>query len=123
GVSVSAEQLDTGTADTHALLGGLLAGEPGLSGVGLALLRARGRTKHGQPHPLEFDRDIVDLERDTLAMADRLAERVSFVDVWGDVVEHGLTGTRCQRGPADPGESHRVGEHLGFSAAEQCVRR
>src|SRR5699024_7755974 len=78
GVSVSAEQLDTGTADTHALLGGLLAGEPGLSGVGLALLRARGRTKHGQPHPLEFDRDIGDLERDTLAMADRLAERVSF---------------------------------------------
>src|SRR5699024_11861740 len=99
GIAVSAEQLDTGTADTHALFGSLLPGEPGLPCVRLALLRTSGSTKHGQPHSLEFDRDIGDLEGDPLPMADRFAERVSFVHVRGHVVEYGLAGAHCQCRP------------------------
>ena len=50
------------------------AGERGLAGEVVALVGAARGAVGGQAHALELDRDVGDVERDRLAVGDRLAE-------------------------------------------------
>ena len=91
-------------------------GQRRLAGERQALLGARGAAPGDQPQPVELDGDVGAHERHRLPAGDRLAERLAFLDVGDDVVEHRVRGADRQCGPAQPGQRDRLGVVLARSA-------
>ena len=117
------EELDTVVADGHPLLRAQLAGQGDLAGEVLTGGGAAGGLVGEQAHGLQLDRDVGDHEGHRLPVGDRLAERLTRLDVGRHVVEHGLPGPDREGAPGQAGEPDALGVRRAVGRAEHGVCR